>query len=928
MKRFFCCVSLVLVLSLPLNVQGQTLTETLIKNDPTKLIEEARKSGNIVQGAILFHQGKINCAKCHRETAESERIGPSLSRIEKEVTDVSIVESILQPSKEIKKGYETMTVSTLDGQLLSGIVVSQDDEKIILRSSINVDQFITIKCDDIDEIKDSKKSIMPDGLIDELKSRQQFLDLLRYVMDVRERGPISELAGYVSAPKRELSSELQGLVLMNHLNCVACHQSNSDKPILPLRQSPNLKWSAKWLNPAYLSNFIAEPHQVKSGSNMPEMLGHLDEPERKRTADSIVHYLTSIASNSFQSKPSAKHDSGAIQRGFELFHSVGCVACHAPRNELAVEKPSDGSSPLGNLTNKYDQEALLTFLMNPHVARPSGRMPNMLLSQPEARDLSSYLLQDVIDDNTSKPLPWKVDKELAKNGKQLFAQLQCAQCHTGVTDAKSQAATITPLDALIPTNGCLSEKQGDWPDFHLSEIEKQQIRSAIKVNPTTLTSQQTIDFTLTALNCTACHSRDGLGDIAQDRNDYFTTTNLNLGEQGRIPPTLTGVGAKLNGSWLRDVLVNHRSIRPYMNTRMPQFGEANVGHLIELFQQTDHLPEAKFATFKDQKETQKLGHELAGNQGLNCVACHTFQFKLSDAMPAVDLTEMAQRLKKDWFYQYMLDPQKFSPNTVMPSFWPDGKAIRSDIPGTPEFQVEALWQYLIDGRQANIPRGVIREPLEIVVTDEARMLRRSYNGIGKRGIGVGYPGGINLAYDAEQMRLAMIWKGAFVDPSGVWYGQGHGSVRPLGQTIELAKGPELDDLANPWKVDDGRPPLHKFLGYTLDKARRPTFRYEFDSIQVEDYCTEFTDPKTNKIYLRRSIKMTSPTKRDGLRFRLANDSTITLDSPKLYQVGNRLRIRIVSDQTGVVSDDKTSLTVPIELEPMQTQEIVLEYLWE
>ena len=271
------------------------------------------------------------------------------------------------------------------------------------------------------------------------------------------------------------------------------------------------------------------------------------------------------------------------------------------------------------------------------------------------------------------------------------------------------------------------------------------------------------------------------------RNPHFQTTNLNLGEQGRIPPTLTGVGAKLKSNWMRDVLVNGRSIRPYMKTRMPQFGEENIGHLIELFQQTDKLPETRFADFDDQKEMRKLGLTIAGNKGLNCVACHTYQYKLSDTMPAVDLTEMTERLKKDWFYQYMLVPQKFSPNTVMPSFWPGGKAIRNDIEGDPEFQIEALWQYLIDGRQAGMPSGVVREPLEIVVTDEAQMLRRSYPGIGKRGIGVGYPGGVNLAFDAEQMRLAMIWKGKFADPGGVWRGQGHGNVRPMERPFDFAK---------------------------------------------------------------------------------------------------------------------------------------------
>ena len=70
------------------------------------------------------------------------------------------------------------------------------------------------------------------------------------------------------------------------------------------------------------------------------------------------------------------------------------------------------------------------------------------------------------------------------------------------------------------------------------------------------------------------------------------------------------------------------------------------------------------------------------------------------------------------------------------------------------------------------------------------MLRRSYQGIGKRGIGVGYPGQVNLAFDAEQLRLAMIWKGKFADPAVAWRGQGRGTVRPLGTvTYPFPRGP-------------------------------------------------------------------------------------------------------------------------------------------
>ena len=73
--------------------------------------------------------------------------------------------------------------------------------------------------------------------------------------------------------------------------------------------------------------------------------------------------------------------------------------------------------------------------------------------------------------------------------------------------------------------------------------------------------------------------------------------------------------------------------------------------------------------------------------------------------------------------------------------------------GTTDPQITAVWNYLKRGRQAPTPRGLQLEPLRLLADgDEAVMLRRSYPNIGKRGIGVGYPLGINLAFDAEQMR--------------------------------------------------------------------------------------------------------------------------------------------------------------------------------
>ena len=209
---------------------SQTLTTQLVGEDPTRLAEQARRDGNIVRGAILFHQGNINCAKCHRPAAEKNRIGPDLSRLARDTTDEMIIEAILEPSKQIKQGYETHVLLTLDGQTIRGTKVSEDENQFVIRDINDVDKLIVIARNDVDEVRDGLESSMPNGLVDELKNRQQFLDLLRYVMDVQQRGPSDELEITQTDSRRELTPAQNGLLMVQKLNCVACHEGTLPDP--------------------------------------------------------------------------------------------------------------------------------------------------------------------------------------------------------------------------------------------------------------------------------------------------------------------------------------------------------------------------------------------------------------------------------------------------------------------------------------------------------------------------------------------------------------------------------------------------------------------------------------------------------------------------------------------------------------------------
>ena len=464
---------------------AQTLTEQLVAENPRELAEQARRDGDIVRGAILFHQGNINCAKCHRPSAEKDRIGPDLSRLDREATDESIIESILRPSRQIKTGYETFVVLTSDGRTFSGIKVSENENQIVIRDSADVDQLVALARQDIDEIRPGTKSSMPDDLANQLKNRQQFLDLLRYVIDIRERGPDSNSQVTQTALRRELSPELNGLVLIQQLNCIACHVSDAIQSPVAAKKAPRLQWSAKTLNPGYVAAFIANPQAVKPGATMPGLFGQLDDAERSESSTALTHFLLSRIQNEFCTQAI---DGAATTRGFELFHSVGCVACHSPRTEAAAEQWLDESAPLGILAGKYNIDGLASFLEEPLAVRASGHMPNMQLTHREAVDISNFLLQSTPQSFEN----WQLNPDLAKTGETLFRQYNCASCHTDFLGKNPNPASKLTLEKLDPQQGCLSEQAGDWPDFQLSR-SRSRIDSGCFTTATLETRRQAED---------------------------------------------------------------------------------------------------------------------------------------------------------------------------------------------------------------------------------------------------------------------------------------------------------------------------------------------------------------------------------------------------------------------------------------------------
>ena len=538
-----------------------------------------------------------------------------------------------------------------------------------------------------------------------------------------------------------------------------------------------------------------------------------------------------------------------------------------------------------------------------------------------------------------KPL-FTIDAKLVEQGRTLFATVGCASCHSMTVDGKAIASELTakPLSDLVANSGCLAEKiPGKAPRYGLTPTQRSALALGIKSQPVETTSE-TVHRTLTTLNCYACHQRDKLGGVEPARDGSFDSRQKEMGDEGRLPPTLTGVGDKLRPDWLRHVLRNSADDRKqYMVTKMPKFGPNNIDPLVGMFatidQKPDSLPKAEF--LEPDYRVKAAGRHLVGGQALSCIKCHDFGPHPSTGVRAINLTTMNQRLRPEWFYRYVLDPQAYRKGTRMPAPWPFGQTtVRDVLKADVNLQVQAVWFYLSDRDKAAVPVGLVREPIELKPQTEPIIYRNFIEGAGSRAIGVGYPEGVNLAFDANNMRMAMIWHGAFIDASRHWTGRGQGFESPLGDDVlplpDHVPFVVLDRPDREVATELGRDLGYKFLGYRLDKEQRPIFRYSFGGLTIDDHPLPAKDESKKYGTLRRTLRIEGAADSSQLWYRALTSKQIESVGQGRYRVDDVWTFEVSSpaSEAPIIreSGGQKELLVPVRLKNGKT-EITLNYVW-
>ncbi len=234
---------------------------------------------------------------------------------------------------------------------------------------------------------------------------------------------------------------------------------------------------------------------------------------------------------------------------------------------------------------------------------------------------------------------------------------------------------------------------------------------------------------------------------------------------------------------------------------------------------------------------------------------------------------------------------------------------------------------------------------------EAVMYRNFLAGANPRAIGVGYPGEVNLCWDADIMNLAMVWRGPFIDASRHWTNRGQGDQPPMGYDVVTTGWglpmQVLESLDDPWIPQNTeqmliqrdvppaertamgtfniRHPDYQFLGYTLDEKRIPTFRYRYKDLEVSDGTVPVNvDAGANQSSqgLKRTIQIQGDPA-ESTYFRIADSGSLE-GKNGWYDVSGPVKLKVEGAEAIIrESEGKKELLLKVAA----NQEIHITYWW-
>ena len=571
----------------------------------------------------------------------------------------------------------------------------------------------------------------------------------------------------------------RGRQMVEELGCFGCHNLPGFEKVQ--RVGPDLTRIANKVDPSWLFRWVKDPKAYLPKTQMPNF-GLSDED-----ALNITAYLLNSSGPMPELRGGFK-GGGSVERGREIVSKVGCLGCHriaameakagpseSPTSAPAAqpesggpkgeeegvagagtrEKERPGARPvkarliappplpanqdhgpdLSKIASKVDAAWLFAWVKNPKHFRPTTRMPNLRLSDDEARAVTAFLMTLGAKRQVTG-LDQEVKKaERIKAGDRLIRKRGCFGCHEikGFETAEKIAPDLSNFGhkrLLELFFGEAIQVKQNWDDFTFWKLKNPQIYATERVEQLmpnfgftddqvktlrvflkSLSTQRVQPHFVRGLseqeqavqagrslvkryNCNGCHVIEGQGGaIAAFYPD-----------KAKIPPPLEvgGLheGEKVQAIWLYQFLGRPTPLRPWLDVRMPTFGlgieEATALTKYFAVLGKQQVPYEYVSLDEPQAEHIRAGRLLMSKDYFDCFSCHQQGDRKPEGPPegwAPDLGLAKRRLRPIWIAKWLKDPQKIQPGTKMPSYYPGGP---DDVLGGKEDrQIQAITDYLM-----------------------------------------------------------------------------------------------------------------------------------------------------------------------------------------------------------------------------------------
>lgn len=208
------------------------MSQSLTPEQMAALVGKVKTQGDPARGEVIYRRTNLLCQTCHAIGDAGGILGPNLVSIGSSAPVDYLIESLLEPSKKIKEGYHMIIVNTKDGKVISGGLVQDGSDEVVIRDPAN--QIQKVAKAQIASRLMSPASMMPPGLTASLRE-DEFVDLVRFMSELGREGAYKIKPNrYVRTWRVMMAMPQETIDHVRHVGLQALHEKETAYPWMPL----------------------------------------------------------------------------------------------------------------------------------------------------------------------------------------------------------------------------------------------------------------------------------------------------------------------------------------------------------------------------------------------------------------------------------------------------------------------------------------------------------------------------------------------------------------------------------------------------------------------------------------------------------------------------------------------------------------------